>query len=575
MRPDAWSRGRSTCVTSPVTTTLEPKPRRVRNICICSGLVFCASSRMMKRVVQRAAAHEGERRHLDHAALHVRVQLVRVEHVVEGVEERAQVRVDLREHVARQEAEPLAGLDGRAREDDAADLPVGERGDGERHREVRLARAGRADPEGHRALADRVDVALLRHRLRRDLLAAVAPDDVVEDLAEVLRLVERRHDGADRVGADLVARPRRARRARPRPRGRRRPAPSSPSIVSWLPRSRSVHWSRARSASSTPSPTPASSAATSFGTERTSCTHVQCRRGITRLRSARFPSTRSCAWPTSTAAADVHARIRGPGEGGRAGATTSLDIDDLDDDAAFARARRAARRSTAHPGRRLRALRCRTRRSWVRSAAYSAIAGGRTVRRRLERARDEALPPRRLRRELLPPPRTRPVRPARPDGDPGSRRGQLERRHDRREGGGVPRRPRRARRAADGRRPHPSRRRRAAGRRRSCVANAAPEHPGRPRAARRGVAASRSIDIDFFRELGRIVEPGEHPSPTIVGSRALAVDAVVSGADGGAAEVDPARRRRGRRQDDAHRRGAPPRRKPAASGSRSRRPRPT
>src|SRR5437667_8508462 len=35
MRPDACSRGRSTCVTSPVTTTFEPKPRRVRNICIC------------------------------------------------------------------------------------------------------------------------------------------------------------------------------------------------------------------------------------------------------------------------------------------------------------------------------------------------------------------------------------------------------------------------------------------------------------------------------------------------------------------------------------------------------------
>src|SRR5687767_13046965 len=27
--PDAWSRGRSTCVMSPVTTTLETKPRRV------------------------------------------------------------------------------------------------------------------------------------------------------------------------------------------------------------------------------------------------------------------------------------------------------------------------------------------------------------------------------------------------------------------------------------------------------------------------------------------------------------------------------------------------------------------
>ena len=46
--PDACSRGRSICVTSPVTTTFDPNPRRVRNICICSGEVFCASSRMMK-----------------------------------------------------------------------------------------------------------------------------------------------------------------------------------------------------------------------------------------------------------------------------------------------------------------------------------------------------------------------------------------------------------------------------------------------------------------------------------------------------------------------------------------------
>ena len=39
--------GRSTWVTSPVTTIFEPNPSRVRNIFICSGEVFCASSRMM------------------------------------------------------------------------------------------------------------------------------------------------------------------------------------------------------------------------------------------------------------------------------------------------------------------------------------------------------------------------------------------------------------------------------------------------------------------------------------------------------------------------------------------------
>ena len=42
------SPGRSICVTSPVMTTREPKPMRVRNIFICSREVFCASSRMMK-----------------------------------------------------------------------------------------------------------------------------------------------------------------------------------------------------------------------------------------------------------------------------------------------------------------------------------------------------------------------------------------------------------------------------------------------------------------------------------------------------------------------------------------------
>src|SRR3954468_8007921 len=61
---------------------------------------------------------------------------------------------------------------------------------------------------------------------------------------------------------------------------------SSPSIVRRLPRSCSVIRRRSRSASSTPSPTVASSAATSFETERTSCTEAQCRRcaGLRRSR---------------------------------------------------------------------------------------------------------------------------------------------------------------------------------------------------------------------------------------------------------------------------------------------------
>src|SRR3954447_18615446 len=45
--PERWVFSRSSCVMSPVTTIFELKPSRVRNIFICSGVVFCASSRMM------------------------------------------------------------------------------------------------------------------------------------------------------------------------------------------------------------------------------------------------------------------------------------------------------------------------------------------------------------------------------------------------------------------------------------------------------------------------------------------------------------------------------------------------
>ena len=46
--PDLRGLGRSICVMSPVITALELAPMRVRNIFICSMVVFCASSMMMK-----------------------------------------------------------------------------------------------------------------------------------------------------------------------------------------------------------------------------------------------------------------------------------------------------------------------------------------------------------------------------------------------------------------------------------------------------------------------------------------------------------------------------------------------
>ena len=46
IRPEVRPLGRSICVMSPVITAFDPKPSRVRNIFICSDVVFCASSRM-------------------------------------------------------------------------------------------------------------------------------------------------------------------------------------------------------------------------------------------------------------------------------------------------------------------------------------------------------------------------------------------------------------------------------------------------------------------------------------------------------------------------------------------------
>ena len=75
-----------------------------------------------ERVVQRAAAHEGDRRDLDRAALDEARRLLGVHHVVERVVERPQVRVDLLLQIAGQEPELLAGFDRGPRQDDAADF---------------------------------------------------------------------------------------------------------------------------------------------------------------------------------------------------------------------------------------------------------------------------------------------------------------------------------------------------------------------------------------------------------------------------------------------------------------------
>ena len=99
---------------------------------------------------------------------------------MQRVEQRAQIGIDLRHQIARQETQPLAGLHRRARQDDAVDLVARQRCSGHRHREERLPSARRTNPEGDRARADSVDVALLVDRLWSHAQSAVLPEHILQ-----------------------------------------------------------------------------------------------------------------------------------------------------------------------------------------------------------------------------------------------------------------------------------------------------------------------------------------------------------------------------------------------------------
>lgn len=148
-----------------------------------------------ERVVQRAAAHVGERRDFDHLALEHLRGLVEAEQIVERVVERAQVRIDLLREIAGQKAEPLARFDGRARQHDALDLIALQRIHGAGDGEIRLARAGRPDAERHVVRDDLLQILALHRRPATQVGAArVQRRAVIFVLAEIhrgARLVER------------------------------------------------------------------------------------------------------------------------------------------------------------------------------------------------------------------------------------------------------------------------------------------------------------------------------------------------------------------------------------------------
>ena len=70
-----------------------------------------------KGIVERAAAHVGERRHFNGAPFHILLKALAAQHVKQGVVERAQVGVDLALEVSGQKAQLLPRLNSRTGND--------------------------------------------------------------------------------------------------------------------------------------------------------------------------------------------------------------------------------------------------------------------------------------------------------------------------------------------------------------------------------------------------------------------------------------------------------------------------
>ena len=158
MRPEGFPCGRSIWVTSPVMTAFELNPIRVRNIFICSTVVFWASSRMMKeslRVLPRMKARGAISMT---PAFDELCRLFRLHHIKERVVEWSEVGVYLFKEVSGEKSELLSGLDCGPCQDDPANLLFQKGIDRHRHRKIGLACSGRAHADDNIVVLDALQI---------------------------------------------------------------------------------------------------------------------------------------------------------------------------------------------------------------------------------------------------------------------------------------------------------------------------------------------------------------------------------------------------------------------------------
>jgi hypothetical protein len=110
-RPLRTPSGRSTWLASPVTIIFESWPEAGQEHQHLGGGGVLGFVENDDAFVERAAAHESERDHLDDVVDHEAFDLLEIHHVVQGVKQGTQIGVDLGLQVAGQEAQALAGLD--------------------------------------------------------------------------------------------------------------------------------------------------------------------------------------------------------------------------------------------------------------------------------------------------------------------------------------------------------------------------------------------------------------------------------------------------------------------------------
>ena len=105
-------------------------------------------------VIQRSAAHVGKRSDLDGAASEQLWHRFWVKHLVQGIKERPEVRVDLVVQGSRKKTESLSRLDCGSSQNDATDFFALQGLNCLGHRQVGLSGSGRANTEHNRVLID-------------------------------------------------------------------------------------------------------------------------------------------------------------------------------------------------------------------------------------------------------------------------------------------------------------------------------------------------------------------------------------------------------------------------------------